>query len=1076
MKQIIKFFINNEIVANLLMVAIFIFGALSLLNMKTTYFPETESRLINIQVIYPGSSPVEIEEGVVSKIEENLKGITGVERITSVSSENSGNVKVEVLKGYETDIVLEDVKNAVNRVNSFPVGMEPIVIFKQENLGRAIDFALSGEVDLYALKAYSRKVEDDLLAIDGISKVSVTGFPEEEIEISFQESNLRKYNISFQEATLAIRNYNLEVTGGTLKTENEELLIRASNKKYTGKELSDIIIKTSSSGGVVRLHEVATISDKWVDVPTRTYLDKKPSVVIKVQNTLEEDMLSVTDKVKVFIDKFNKENTEVQATIISDSSIVLKQRIKLLQDNGLVGFLLVLIFLALFLNYRLAFWVALAIPICFAGMFIVASSIGVTINVISLFGMILVIGILVDDGIVIAESIYQNSEEGMQPMNASVDGTSTVISAVSSAVITTVIAFSAFFFLDGRIGDFFREMAIVVIFSLIFSLIEGIFILPAHVAHSKALLRGQNKNKMNHYLEKGLNWVRNTFYMPLLRKAIAFPFISIAIVVAGLLITVGAVNGGFIKTTFFPNIPRDNFSAEIKMPAGTREDITIEMINRVEEAAIRVNKNLADEYFGGKIEPIVKFQKDIGPATNIAKLDMTLIDGESLGNLTALDVMSQLRKEVGPMYEAESFTLFSGSPFGKPVSISLLGQNKEELSNAVEAVKKGLESIKDLKDIIDNNQEGLKEINVELKPEAYNLGFSIRDIVTQVRQGFFGAEVQRLQRGRDEVKVWVRYTESDRSNLSNLSEMRITNAAGLSVPLSQLANFSVERGIVNISHIDGQREIRVEADIASKQVSVRDITSDLKNELIPEILKNYPGVKVGFEGQEREQGKTINSVKKVMPIIFLLMLFVVILTFKSVSQSLILFATIPFAFIGVGLGHYLFDLQISLFSFLGVIALVGVMVNDGLVFIAAFNDKIKAGVRFEKAILETGASRFRPIILTSVTTIAGLAPLILEKSFQAQFLIPMAVSVAFGLIISTYLMLIIIPSLLIIINRIKGTALNLWEGEKFEPEIVEPAFVGRTQNVKIYLIAAIITLAAFFSLIYLSYFISGKIV
>nr|HQU58690.1 efflux RND transporter permease subunit [Saprospiraceae bacterium] len=473
MRAFLNYFIKFPVAANLIMFGILIMGVVGMMNMKSTFFPEVESRIIQIQIVYPGASPEEIEEGIVKKIEENLKGVTGVERYTSVSRENSGTVTVEVLKGYKPDLVLQDVKNAVDQISSFPVGMEPPTVFRQENLGFAISYAISGDVDLKTLKRYSRQVEDDLLAIDGISKVSLSGFPEEEIEIAFRERDLRAYGLTFQQATQAVRNANIELTGGTIKGKDEELLVRARNKAYYAEGLRDIVVKTTPEGSVVRLHQIANITDQWADTPSRSFLNGHPSVVVTVQNTLEEDVISVTDKVKAYMEGFNKNNQAVQAIMIRDGTVILRQRIALLTENGILGFVIVVLLLAMFLHWRLAFWVAISIPISFAGMFILANALGITLNVISLFGMILVIGILVDDGIVIGENIYQNYERGEPRLKAALDGTLQVLPAVFAAIITTVLAFSSFLFIDGRLGDFFSEMAIVVIFSLTFSLIEG---------------------------------------------------------------------------------------------------------------------------------------------------------------------------------------------------------------------------------------------------------------------------------------------------------------------------------------------------------------------------------------------------------------------------------------------------------------------------------------------------------------------------------------------------------------------------------------------------------------------------
>ncbi len=1061
MRSIVQYFIKNEIAGNILMILLFIMGLFGLSQMKTTFFPEVESRNISIQAIYPGSSPEEIEEGIVSKIEENLKGLTGVERVTSISSENSASLTVEVLKGYDTDLVLQDVKNAVDRVSSFPVNMEPLTIFKQENLGRVLTFAIYGDIPLMALKKIARKAEDELLAFEGLSKITLEGFPEEEIEITFREKDLRAYNVTFAEAAARVRSSNLEVTGGTIKTETEELLIRANNKSYVAKDLQDIVVKFNPNGGVVRLSQIADINDRWKDNPSRSYINGQLGVIITVQNTLEEDLLTIANHVKEYVSEFNQKNEEVQAKVISDASITLTQRIELLTNNGIIGFIIVLLLLSMFLHYRLAFWVALAIPISFAGMFLFASLLGVTLNVISLFGMIVVIGILVDDGVVISENIYQRYEEGQSAVQATINGTMEVLPAVFSAIITTVIAFSAFFFIDGRLGDFFREMAIVVIFSLVFSLVEGALILPAHIAHSKALKRENKPNAIMKGLDNIMVFLRDKTYGPILKWAVKYNWPTLAICVACLFMTIGALRGGLIKSTFFPVIPRDSFNVTLKLSAGTRENQTTDILNKIEKVINEIDDEISKDRFNNEFKIIKNIRKNIGPSTYQGSMSVELLDGETRGDLSARLIIEKIRERLGPVPEAETLTFGGGNTFGKPVSISLLGTDGDQVAEAIDALKINLRKIPDLKDIVDNNQEGLKEVKLNLTPKAEVLGFTLNDIVSQVRQGFFGAEAQRLQRGEDEIRVWLRYDLTDRSDISDLADMRIRSDSGQSIPLRELATFETKRGVIDIFHLDGEREVRVEADLLNDKVSVSDVLSDIKTLIVPEVLKDYPGVRASYEGEDREQKKTQTSLQIVMPIIFLLMFFVIVLTFKSVSQALIVFALIPFGFIGVGLGHYVQGLPISLFSILGVIALIGIFVNDALVFITTFNDKIKAGVPLEEAVIETGKSRFRPILLTSITTVAGLAPLILEKSFQAKFLIPMAISVAYGLMVGTFILLVLIPALLMISNRIKRTAVSFYEGEYLSAEIIEPATEGRKNYFLLYVISALFMIIAF---------------
>ncbi len=894
MKGFIQYFVKYPVAANLLMFGLLVMGGLSLWQMKSTFFPEFPSRVINIQVIYPGASPEEVEEGIVNKIEENLKGLTGVERYTSVSSENSGRVTVEVLKGYDTDLILQDVKNEVDRINSFPVGMEPPVIFKQEQLGRAITFALAGEgVNLGALKTAARQVEDDLLAIDGLSKVELSGFPDEEIEIAFREEDLQAYGLTFQEAADAVRRTNVDITGGTVKGTEEELLLRARNKEYYADGLKDIVVKTTPAGGTVRLSQVATVRDRWADQPDRAYLDGTPSVSVEVQNTLEEDMLFITDAVKEYLEEFNTENTNIQATVISDASVTLRQRMHTLQTNGIQGFFIVAILLAVFLHWRLAFWVALSIPISFAGMFIIANALDVTLNVISLFGMIIVIGILVDDGIVIGENIYSYHEKGIPRIKAAITGTTDVLSAVFAAILTTVIAFSSFFFIDGTLGDFFREMAIVVIFSLIFSLIEGAVILPTHVAHSHALDKGVEPNWIQRKFDGLMNFLRDTLYAPVLAWTMRYKFITLSLCLAVLFLSIGVVRAGIVKTTFFPIIEGDDVSVTLQLPAGTPEEKTQAILERIAAAAERVNERMSSEVFDDGRELVERIEVKVGPTTYQGSATVALLPGEERGDVALRDVQNAIRDEVGQIDEAEILSYGGRSFFGKPVSVSLVGSDIEELEKATAEVKSELEQMAELTDVVDNDQAGLREINITLKEKARYLGLDLQDIVGQVRAAFFGAEAQRLQRGEDEVRVWLRYGEDSRRSIADLNNMRIRLPGGGEYPISEIVNLEPQRGVIAINHTDGKREVKVEADVANNAVSVTDVNALVSEEIIPRVLADFPGVSTVSDGQVRNQEKTAASVSIVLPVVLALMFFVVALTFRSIGQASVLFFLLP---------------------------------------------------------------------------------------------------------------------------------------------------------------------------------------
>ncbi|MCM8569337.1 efflux RND transporter permease subunit [Gramella jeungdoensis] len=1054
MRNLINYFIKFGVAVNVVIIAFVIFGIIGVLNMKSSFFPLQESRIINISIAYPGSAPEEIEEGIILKIEDNLKGLEGIDRVTSVARESGGSITVEIERGENIDAMLTEVKNAVDRVPTFPGGMEPLVVSKQEFVRETISFAVSGEnVPLATLKQISQQIENDLRLLDGVSQIEISGFPQEEIEIAVSQNDLLAYNLTFEQVAQAVRNSNILSTGGTIKTDAEDYLIRANNRAYYADELNDIVLKSNATGEIVQLGDIAVVRDQFSETPNALYFNGNVAVNVSVSNTNSEDLLSTAEKINEYIEEFNQKSSNVQLNVVSDSSITLGQRTQLLVENGFMGILLVLFFLSLFLNLRLAFWVAFGLPIAFLGMFIFAGSMGVTINVLSLFGMIIVIGILVDDGIVISENIYQHSEMGKSPVKAALDGTMEVVPPILSAIITTVLAFSTFLFLDSRIGEFFGEVSTVVILTLVISLIEALIILPAHIAHSKALRRtsenGQPKKKgirsLFHYMRKinslgdrAMSFMRDKIYSPVLRFVLTQQIMAFAILAVVLILTIGAIGGNWIRITLFPSIASDRVSIDLLMPEGVNPERTDSIISLVESAAWRVNEEYTEKQTGNKqvVENIIK---RVGPGNNKASLQVNLLPGEERG-FGSPEITNAIRDEVGPVYGVESLTFGSGGNFGgSPISVSLLGNNLGELEAAKEELKQNLENNSLLKDVTDNDPKGIKEINVQLKDNAYALGLDLGEVMRQIRNGFFGAQAQRFQRGQDEIRVWVRYNRENRSSINNLDEMRIVTPSGQRVPFDEIANYEIVRGTESISHLDGMREIRVSADMEDPNGSSTEILEDIRANVIPPILEKYPSITVSYEGQNREASKLTDSAAKVIPIILFLIYATIAFTFRSYSQPFLLMIMIPFSIIGVAWGHWLHDFPINVLSALGIIALVGIMVNDGLVLIGKYNGFLREGMDFKKALYEAGRSRFRAIFLTSLTTIAGLAPLLLEKSRQAQFLKPMAISISYGIAVATVLTLLLLPLLISISNSIKVGGRWLRTGEKPAKEDMERA-------------------------------------
>ena len=1049
MRKVITYFIKYPVAVNIFIIAFIIFGVFGVLSMKSSFFPLTESDNINVSVSYPGASPEEMEEGIVLKIEDNLKGIVGVDRVTSVSRENSATINIEVEKGKDIDVVLADVKNAVDRVPSFPSGMEPAVIAKIESVNQTISFTVSGQnLPLATLKQYGRTIENDIRGMEGISQVSLTGFPAEEIDIAIKESDLRAYNITFQQVAQAVSNANILISGGNIKTTDEDYLIRARNKKYQGLELLSIPVKSDKSGNIIRLSDVATVKDTWSETPDRIYFNGEVALNISITNTNNEDLIKSANIVNEYIEKFNQQYTNVTINVASDNSITLIQRTELLVKNGIVGILLVLLFLSLFLNPRLAFWVAAGLPISFFGMFVFAPMLDITINVLSLFGMIIVIGILVDDGIVIGENIYNHYEKGKSPIRAAIDGTVEVIPPIVSAIVTTLLAFSTFYFLDGRIGKFFGEVSSVVILTLTISLIEALIILPAHIAHSKALVRKEKKrSKINQFFatinnksESFLFLIRDKIYAPFLKFFLRNKIAGFAIPVSLLIITIFSIKGGIIKTDFFPKIASDRISINLTMPQGTNEKVTDSIISEIEKAVWLVSEEYTEKQTDSQ-RVVQNVIKRIGPGTSNASLTVNLLPGESR-EFSSPDITNSIREKAGNFYGTESLTYGSGGSFGgSPIAISLLGNNISELKAAKEDLKFALSQDPELKDISDNDPQGIKEVQIKLKNDAYLLGLNLQTVMSQVRAGFFGYQAQRFQRGQDEIKVWVRYLKEDRSSIKDLDNMWISTPSGNSVPFGEIATYTIQRGEVAINHLAGKREIQVNADLKDPEASAVDALENIKTTVIPEILSKYPTVSAIYEGQNREANKTSSSAAKTFPIILMLIYITIAFTFRSYDQPLLLMIMIPFSIIGVGWGHWIHGFPINVLSGLGIIALIGILVNDGLVLIGKVNSNLKLGLKYDQALYKAGLSRFRAIFLTSLTTIAGLAPLLLEKSRQAQFLKPMALSISYGIGIATVLTLVMLPLLLSLGNTIKVFFKWLRTGEKVTKEEVERAII-----------------------------------
>jgi len=1055
-KNLIEYFVKFPILANILIALTLIGGLVAMFSTQKSFFPTRSDRNITVSVSYPGASPEEMEEGVTLKVEEAINPIAGIDEIISTSSENVASITIVTLENFDIDDIYTEVKNAVDGINSFPANAEKPIVTKQKQRSTAQWLALTGDVDLKSLKIFAEDIEDELLAFDAISQVNVSGFPPLEISIEVSEQDLLRYNLTFDQVADAVRLNNRDISAGSVKSSSEEILIRSRAKETDAAKISDIVVRSNSDGSELLLKDVAIIKERFSDVPNKAMLDGKQAVFIEVRKLETEDLEKISKRVNNYVDEFNEKNNAVELHMTWDFMSMLNQRLDLLTRNGMVGLLLVLVSLGLFLSLRLSFWVAWGIPSSFLGMFILGAFVGLTINMISLFGMILVIGILVDDGIVIAENIYAHFEKHGNPIKAAVHGTIEVLPAVFTSVTTTIIAFTPLFLLTGGF-EFLRDMAIVVCFSLGFSLLEAFFVLPAHLA-SRRVLKIKKENTRSHKIRSALNGVINHMKINIYGKALAFTMryrvISVAGILAFMILIVGLLAGGQIRATFFPQIPFNSFNVNIAFKPGEREQKVEAYLKRFEKAIWSTNDKLKIE-LGTEDNIVNNTFSNIGysqweSGSHVGNINIFYKELDDYG-INQFDLINKIRDEIGPVAEAEKFSIGGGNRWGKPVSIRLLGKNYEELASAKNFLKKELANISGLKEIEDNVPIGRREILFDLRPEAYFLGLTHDEITKQMRQGFFGEEVQRFMKGNDELRVWVRYPDSGRKSISQLEDLKVKTTIGQEFSLTQLADYKIERGVSGIKHYNTSRAVTVEADMVDPFGEVPPILKKIREEIVPNLLAKYPSVTVDYGGQSQESAKAGQEIGLYFGGAFLLIFFIIMITFRSFYQAILIIMMIPLGWFGAILGHGIEDwispakeLPVSLLSAWGMVALSGVIINDGVIFLAKFNNLVKTEkMTVYQAAYNAGLSRFRPIVLTSLTTVLGLYPLIKETSFQAQFLIPMAVSVAYGVLFGTTIILLFFPVFIIIFNDVRRYAKWLWTGKKPVREEVERVLIDQ---------------------------------
>jgi multidrug efflux pump subunit AcrB len=1044
---LLGWFACNHVAANLLMFLIIASGLLTIFSMKKEIFPEFSTDIINIFVPYRGASPEDVEKGVLLRVEEAIVAIDGIKRITSTASEGGGNTMIEVEEYADVTEVLDDVKAEIDRIITFPQETEKAIISEIKTRQPVITIVIYGDVSERALKKLADRVRDDLTAMKNISQVSISGVRSYEISIEVSEKALRRYSLSFDQVAGVVKNSSLDIPAGSVKTSGGEILVRTKGQKYYGDEFEEIIILTRNNGTTIRLSDIATVYDGFEDVDLYSKFDGKQAALIKVSRIGEQGALDVANTVKSYVKDKRKYLPEgVSLALWEDRSEILKSRMNLLKKNACIGLILVFLCLTLFLDLRLAFWTTMGIPISFLGAFWLMPIFGVSINMISLFALIMSLGLVVDDAIVVGENIFSYHRQGMSTVAAAVKGVKEMAMPVILAVLTTAFAFLPLAYTSGIMGKILRVLPVVVISVLSVSLIEALLILPAHLSAKRFL--GRNRvivftEKINNWIETRLErFVRGRFAR-VVAKAVKWRYVTLTIGLVVFLLTVGFIVGGYIGFKFFDPVEADNMWATLVMPQGTPVEQTRAVTDRMEKAALQTIEEF-DRKRQGKSSLMKHIAVTIGahPTQGSGPDETTESQGSGNGHLAEINVellsgeernvsSNQLKKRwqeiVGEVVGASSLK-FQSEIFhaGEPVDIELSHQDFGVLLPASEELKKTLHQYAGIikTEIADSFEEGKAELKLSLKDTGRTLGLTLADLARQVRQGFYGEEAQRIQRGRDDIRVMVRYPKQQRKSLADIENMRIRMPDGTEIPFKILAEVKYGRSYATIRRVDRRRVVNVSADVDENVTPSGEINKDLAENILPRLMREFQGLQYRFSGEKRETNESLGSLKANFPLALLAIYGLLAIQFRSYAQPIIVMSAIPFGIVGATIGHLLMGFNLSILSLFGIVALSGVVVNDSLILIDLINRERESGIELTKIVYDCATRRFRPIMLTTLTTFFGLAPMLLERSIQARFLIPMAISLAFGVMFATLITLFLVPSLYVILEDIKGMFLS----------------------------------------------------
>ena len=1031
-------FASNSVAANLLMLFMLVGGLITVMSMKTETFPEIIPGQITVSVPYPGATPDEIEESITKRVEEAIIGIEGVDRVRSTAAEGAGTITVELKDFVDEQTVKDDVESAVDQLADFPPAeaeQASISIVDPANI--IMRLAVYGPLTEAALRDVAEQVESSLLLLDTVSNVNLVNVRAREISIEVSESTLRRHGLSLQDVARAVERASVNLSGGTLRTEAGEILLRTDEERRAGDQFEDVVVSSDSSSRRLLLGEIATITDGFEDGDLITTFNGQPAVFIDIETADEQDAFDVTDAVKTFMHGFEPP-AAVSLAVVTDNSLVIADRLSLLTRNGILGLALVFLFLTISLDLRLAFWTSVGILVAFLGAFLIIDGF-TTLNMISMFGLIVVLGIVVDDAIVIGENIYEEQQANPdQPGTVSaVKGVVGVVAPVTIGVLTSMAAFAPLLFSTGTLGQILYPVPVVVIAVLAMSLIEAFFVLPAHLSHARNWSRGvmyRLRNGAHRLLES----FRDRLMLPVVHWCCRMRYVAAALGLAWLIITFGLIGSGAIRFVFFPTIESDEVTVSVEMPDGTSFGRTEQVMRKVEQAAL--------EAVGGLNGPHVdSFSLTIGtqPAaggagpgqgggsnlgSHLGSATLTLVP-PSERQISSAEVERLWREALGPVPGARTI-IFESSLVGGGADLSLELSHRDDatLVRAVEQLKLELRQLDGVNEVESGLEDGVRQLEFVLTEAGAAAGLSTQDIAQQVRQAFFGAEVQRIQRDRNEVRVYVRLPEHERQSLADLERFRIRLADGSDAPLQVMAEIFESTSPTSIDRVDGRRVIAIDAYVDESIATPNEITQALNQRLLPALTEDYPLLDYAYEGQSREQQEDLATLG--VNLLFAMGLIYVMLAgvLRSYIQPLVIMLTIPFGAVSAILGHILLGYDLSFLSLFGIVALSGVIINGSVVLVDQYNKLRDTGDRHvEHAALAAAKRRFRPILLTTLTTFLGLLPMLTETSLQAQFLIPMAISLGFGILFTGLLTLIIVPTALLILedlsllkNRVVG--------------------------------------------------------